>query len=54
MLLGLVFVGLTSAVIGVARNYETVLLARTVAGAGSAFYVISSVTYMAARRDELA
>lgn len=47
MLLGLVFVGLTSAVIGVARNYETVLLARTVAGAGSAFYVTSSVTYMA-------
>jgi len=47
MLLGLVFVGVTSAVIGVARNYETVLIARTIAGAGSAFYVTSSTTYMA-------
>ena len=47
MLLGLVFVGVTSAIIGVARNYETVLLARTAAGVGSAFYVTSSTTYMA-------
>ena len=47
MLLGLIFVGITSAIIGLARNYETVLLARTVAGIGSAFYVTSSVTYMA-------
>jgi len=47
MLLGLIFVGVTSAVIGLAKNYETVLIARTIAGAGSAFYVTSSVTYMA-------
>ncbi|MGD0422755.1 MAG: MFS transporter [Candidatus Bathyarchaeia archaeon] len=47
MLLGLIFVGVTSAIIGLARNYETVLLARTIAGVGSAFYVTSSVTYMA-------
>ena len=47
MLLGLIFVGVTSAVIGLARNYETILLARTSAGVGSAFYVTSSVTYMA-------
>jgi len=47
MLLGLIFVGVTSAVIGLARNFETVLLARTIAGVGSAFYVTSSVTYMA-------
>ena len=47
MLLGLIFVGVTSAIMGVARNYETVLLARTIAGAGSAFYVTSSTTYMA-------
>ena len=47
MLLGLIFVGITSAIIGVARNYETILLARTAAGFGSAFYVTSSTTYMA-------
>jgi MFS family permease len=47
MLLGLIFVGVTSAIIGLARNYETVLVARTLAGVGSAFYVTSSVTYMA-------
>ena len=47
MLLGLIFVGVTSAVIGLAKNYETVLIARTIAGVGSAFYVTSSVTYMA-------
>ena len=47
MLLGLIFVGVTSAVIGLARNYEIILLARTSAGVGSAFYVTSSVTYMA-------
>jgi len=47
MLLGLVFVGVTSAVIGLAKNYETILVARTSAGVGSAFYVTSSVTYMA-------
>ena len=37
MLLGLIFVGVTSAIIGLARNYETVLLARTIAGAGPRF-----------------
>jgi len=47
MLLGLIFVGITSAIIGLAKNYDTVLIARTVAGVGSAFYVTSSVTYMA-------
>jgi len=47
MLLGLIFVGVTSAIIGLARNYETILIARTSAGVGSAFYVTSSVTYMA-------
>jgi MFS family permease len=47
MLLGLIFVGITSAIIGVARNFETILVARTIAGVGSAFYVTSSTTYMA-------
>ena len=47
MLLGLIFVGITSVIIGLAKNYDTVLIARTVAGIGSAFYVTSSVTYMA-------
>lgn len=47
ILIGLIIVGLTSAVIGFARNYETVLFARTVGGVGSAFFVTSSVAFMA-------
>ena len=47
ILIGLIVVGVTSAIIGSAKNYETVLVARTVAGVGSAFYITSSVTYMA-------